>query len=86
MEEAAEVIVVVKAKTTKTTEEVNSATKIVMVAEISKDKVVTALKLGSNTDPKTRMKVAKRPVRVNTTVTTRSILSKLMIKNRMLIN
>ena len=79
-------IVVVKAKTTKTTEEVNSATKIVMVAETSKDKVVTALKLGSNTDLRTRMKVAKRPVRVNTMVTTRSILSKLMIKNRMLIN
>ena len=79
-------IVVVKVKITKTTEEVNSVTKIVMVAETSKDKVVTVLKLGNNTDLKTRMMEVQRPVRVNTTVMTTRILGKLMIKNRMLIN
>lgn len=79
-------IVVVKVKITKTTEEVNSVTKIVMVAETSKDKVVTVLKLGNNTDLKTRTMEVLRPVRVNTTVMTTRILGKLMIKNRMLIN
>jgi hypothetical protein len=85
-EEDVEEAVAARVKTTKTTEEVNSVTKIVMAAETSKDRV-TALKLSSNnTDLKTRMMEGQRLVRVNTMAMTTKILRQLTIKNRMLNN
>lgn len=80
----------VAVKTTTTTEEVSRDTKTIVMVETSKDRVVTAHKLRStktnNIDPKTtKMMEVKRLVRVNTTVTTKTI-SPLRIKNRMLTN